>query len=130
MCPLFERIIGYSWRPTSGTSIRMNHRGALIDREPYEELLRLVKEAFDATAYLPLLEVDLPAISMDLSQIRAICEAAMLGSGMPARIRTANGAPPASTGLLGLSKLPLGWMKLGIVHECIQAGPTATKRSP
>jgi transposase InsO family protein len=50
---------------------------------------------------------------MDLSQVRAICEAAMREYGMPARIRTDNGAPFAGTGLLGLSKLSLGWMKLG-----------------
>jgi transposase InsO family protein len=31
-------------------------------------------------------------------------------------------APFAGTGLLGLSKLSLGWTKLGIVHERIQAG--------
>lgn len=59
---------------------------------------------------------------MDLSQVRAICEAAMREYGVPARIRTDNGAPFAGTGLLGLSKLPLGWMKLGIVHARIQAG--------
>nr|AOS95265.1 integrase core domain-containing protein [uncultured bacterium] len=59
---------------------------------------------------------------MDLSQVRAICEAAMREYGMPARIRTDNGAPFAGTGLLGLSKLSLGWMKLGIVHERIHAG--------
>jgi transposase InsO family protein len=59
---------------------------------------------------------------MDLSQVRAICEAAMREYGMPARIRTDNGSPFAGTGLLGLSKLSLGWMKLGIVHERIQAG--------
>jgi hypothetical protein len=59
---------------------------------------------------------------MDLSQVRAICEAAMREHGVPARIRTDNGAPFAGTGLLGLSKLSLGWMKLGIVHERIQAG--------
>ncbi|HEY1577818.1 MAG TPA: IS481 family transposase [Terracidiphilus sp.] len=59
---------------------------------------------------------------MDLSQVRAICEAAMREYGLPARIRTDNGAPFAGTGLLGLSKLSLGWMKLGIVHERIQAG--------
>ena len=41
---------------------------------------------------------------------------------MPARIRTDNGAPFAGTGLMGLSKLALGWMKLGIVHERIQPG--------
>jgi transposase InsO family protein len=59
---------------------------------------------------------------MDLSQMRAICEAAMREYGMPARIRTDNGAPFAGTGLLGLSKLSLGWMKMGIVHERIQPG--------
>ncbi|HEY6376838.1 MAG TPA: integrase core domain-containing protein [Edaphobacter sp.] len=59
---------------------------------------------------------------MDLSQVRAICEAAMREYGMPARIRTGNGAPFAGTGLLWLSKLSLGWMKLGIVHKRIQAG--------
>ena len=42
--------------------------------------------------------------------------------GLPARIRTDNGAPFAGTGLLGLSKLSLGWMKMGIVHERIQPG--------
>jgi len=41
---------------------------------------------------------------------------------MPLRIRTDNGAPFAGVGLLGLSKLSLGWMKLGIVHERIQPG--------
>jgi transposase InsO family protein len=45
---------------------------------------------------------------MDLSQVRAICEAAMREYGVPARIRTDNGAPFAGTGLLGLSKLSLG----------------------
>ena len=41
---------------------------------------------------------------------------------MPCRIRTDNGAPFAGTGLLGLSKLSLGWMKMGIIHERIQPG--------
>lgn len=35
---------------------------------------------------------------MDLSQVRAVCEAAMRAYGMPARIRTDNGAPFAGTG--------------------------------
>jgi hypothetical protein len=42
--------------------------------------------------------------------------------GVPARMRTDNGASFAGTGLLGLSKLSLGWMKLRIVHGRIQAG--------
>jgi hypothetical protein len=48
---------------------------------------------------------------MDLSQVRAICEAAMREYGVPARIRIDNGTPFAGTGLLGLSKLSIGWMK-------------------
>jgi transposase InsO family protein len=59
---------------------------------------------------------------MDLSQVRAVCEAAMREYGMPSRIRTDNGASFAGTGLLGLSKLSLGWMKMGIIHERIQPG--------
>src|SRR5271165_3240765 len=59
---------------------------------------------------------------MDLSQVRAVCEAAMREYGVPARIRTDNGGPFAGTGLLGFSKLSLGWMKMGIVHERIQPG--------
>jgi transposase InsO family protein len=59
---------------------------------------------------------------MDFSQVRAICDAAMREYGMPARIRTDNGAPFAGTGLLGLSKLSLGWMKMGIAHERIPPG--------
>ena len=47
---------------------------------------------------------------IDLSQVRAICEP-MREYGMPSRIRTDNGAPFAGTGLLGLSKLSLGWME-------------------
>lgn len=61
-------------------------------------------------------------LRMDLSQVAAICEAAMHEYGMPTRIRTDNGAPFAGNGLLGLSKLSISWTKLGIVHERIQPG--------
>ena len=47
--------------------------------------------------------------------------------GVPAPIKTA-AAHPSRTGLMGLSKLSLGSMKLGTVHERIQA-ETATERS-
>ena len=50
---------------------------------------------------------------MDLAQVSAVCDAAMREYGVPERIRTDNGAPFAGVGLLGLSKLSLGWMKLG-----------------
>jgi transposase InsO family protein len=59
---------------------------------------------------------------MDLAQVSAVCDAAIREFGVPERIRTDNGAPFAGVGLLGLSKLSLGWMKLGIVHERIQPG--------
>jgi transposase InsO family protein len=59
---------------------------------------------------------------MDLAQVSAVCDAAMREYGVPERIRTDNGAPFAGTGLLSLSKLSLGWMKLGIVHERIRPG--------
>ena len=59
---------------------------------------------------------------MDLTQVVAVCEAAMREYGMPTRIRTDNGAPFAGNGLLGLSKLSLIWTKMGIVHERIQPG--------
>ena len=43
--------------------------------------------------------------------------------GVPAPIRTDNGAPFAGTGLMGLSRLSLGGMKLGIVLSAFkQAG--------
>src|SRR5260370_39191011 len=59
---------------------------------------------------------------MDLRQVVAVCEAAMREYGMPARIRTDNGAPFAGNGLLGMSKLSLSWTKMGIGHGRIQPG--------
>jgi transposase InsO family protein len=47
---------------------------------------------------------------------------------LPARIRTDNGAPFAGTGLLGCRSSRSGWMKLGIVHERIQAGRPQNSR--
>ena len=40
----------------------------------------------------------------------------------PTGIRTDNGTPFATMGLLGLSKLSIKWLKLGIVHERITPG--------
>jgi transposase InsO family protein len=42
--------------------------------------------------------------------------------GLPAAIRTDNGTPFASTGLGGLSRLSVWWIKLGIVPERIDSG--------
>src|SRR5216683_2320287 len=58
----------------------------------------------------------------DTTRVQAICEAAFREYGLPAAIRTDNGAPFASTAVGGLSRLSVWWMKLGIVPERIQAG--------
>ena len=42
--------------------------------------------------------------------------------GLPRAIRTDNGAPFASTGLAGLSKLSVWWIRLGITPERIEPG--------
>jgi putative transposase len=55
-------------------------------------------------------------------RVRAIFEAAFREYGLPAAIRTDNGAPFASTAIAGLSRLAVWWMKLGIVPERIAAG--------
>jgi transposase InsO family protein len=58
----------------------------------------------------------------DTERVRAIFEAAFREYGMPWAIRTDNGPPFASRALLGLSRLAVWWMKLGIVAERIEAG--------
>ena len=47
-------------------------------------------------------------------RVRAIFEAGFRGYGLPAAIRTDNGAPFASTAIAGLSRLAVWWMKLGM----------------
>lgn len=42
--------------------------------------------------------------------------------GLPMRIRTDNGVPFATTGVGGLSRLSIWWIRLGIVPERIEAG--------
>jgi transposase InsO family protein len=59
---------------------------------------------------------------MDTERVQAIFEAAFREYGMPAAIRTDNGAPFASRAVAGLSRLAVWWMKLGIVPERIAAG--------
>jgi transposase InsO family protein len=65
----------------------------------------------------------------DSDSVDAVCDSAMREYGMPERIRTDNGVPFASSGLLGLSRLELKWIRLGIVHERIDPGmPTQNAR--
>lgn len=58
----------------------------------------------------------------DTVHVLAVFETLFRRYGLPERIRTANGAPFASTGLAGLSRLSVWWMRLGIVPERIQPG--------
>jgi putative transposase len=51
-----------------------------------------------------------------------VFESAFREYGLPLAIRTDNGAPFASRGLFGWSKLSLQWLKLGIRHERIEPG--------
>jgi transposase InsO family protein len=55
-------------------------------------------------------------------QVKALFETTFYTYGLPLVLRTDNGAPFASTGLLGLSRLSIWWSKLGIVHERIEPG--------
>jgi len=54
--------------------------------------------------------------------VKAVFEATFRKYGMPAIIRTDNGAPFASTGLAGLTKLSVWWLRLGIILERISPG--------
>lgn len=58
----------------------------------------------------------------DFAHVQAWFEATFLAYGMPWVLRTDNGPPFATCGLLGLSRLNLWWSKLGIVHERIEPG--------
>src|SRR5712692_3352820 len=53
----------------------------------------------------------------DTARAQAIFEAAFREYGLPEAIRSDNGAPFASRAIAGLSRLSVGWMKLGIVPE-------------
>ena len=58
----------------------------------------------------------------DGPHLRELFEAAFREFGLPVAIRTDNGPPFASTGLAGLSRLSIWWLKLGIRPERIEPG--------
>jgi putative transposase len=58
----------------------------------------------------------------DGPHLQQILEAAFREFGLPVAIRTDNGPPFASTGLAGLSRLSVWWIRLGIRPERIQPG--------
>jgi putative transposase len=59
---------------------------------------------------------------MTTPAVKTIFEATFRKYGMPAIIRTDNGSPFASTGLAGLTKLSVWWLRLGIILERISPG--------
>jgi putative transposase len=52
--------------------------------------------------------------------VRRVFELAFREYGLPAAIRTDNGVPFATTGIHGLSRLNVSWMRLGIQHQRIR----------
>jgi transposase InsO family protein len=58
----------------------------------------------------------------DGPHVREIFEAAFRECGLPVAIRTDNGPPFASTGVGGLSRLAVWWLRLGIRPERIEPG--------
>ena len=58
----------------------------------------------------------------DGPHVKTIFEAAFREFGLPAAIRTDNGPPFATTGLAGLSRLSVWWIRLGIAPERIVPG--------
>lgn len=56
----------------------------------------------------------------DTAHVMGVFEALFRAFGMPERIRTDNGSPFASTGLAGLSRLSVWWIRLGITPERIR----------
>ena len=60
--------------------------------------------------------------STDERGARQVLESAFREFGLPARIRSDNGSPFASTGIGGLTRMSVWWIKLGIVVERIEPG--------
>jgi transposase InsO family protein len=60
--------------------------------------------------------------AIETDTARSVFELLFENCGVPQAIRTDNGAPFASRGLHGLSRLSAWWVKLGIVHERIEPG--------
>ena len=60
--------------------------------------------------------------SIGYEDARGVFEAVFREYGLPTAIRTDNGTPFASSGLAGLSRLSVWWIRLGIVPERIKPG--------
>jgi putative transposase len=60
--------------------------------------------------------------STEYAEAKPLIERAFRDHGLPEVIRSDNGSPFASTGITGLTRLSVWWIKLGIRHERIDPG--------
>jgi len=58
----------------------------------------------------------------DIKHVKNHCKVVFREYGLPSGIRSDNGAPFASCGLCGLTRLSVWWIKLGIIPERIEPG--------
>lgn len=63
-----------------------------------------------------------PMRSTELIEVAKVMEKVFKKYGIPEAIRSDNGVPFASTGMGGLTKLSVWWVKMGIRHERIEPG--------
>ena len=60
--------------------------------------------------------------NLNHQELDRVCDELMKEYGLRERIRTDNGTPFSSISGLGISKLSVKWMRLGIMHERIEPG--------
>ena len=60
--------------------------------------------------------------STECAEAKPLIERAFRDHGLPEVIRSDNGSPFASTGITGLTRLSVWWIKLGVRHERIDPG--------
>jgi putative transposase len=60
--------------------------------------------------------------STEYTEAKPLIERAFRDHGLPEVIRSDNGSPFASTGITGLTRLSVWWIKLGVRHERIDPG--------
>jgi transposase InsO family protein len=61
--------------------------------------------------------------------VRHVFERVFREYGLPAAIRTENGVPFANTGLHGLTRLGVWWLRLGVRHQRIRPAPPQENRA-
>lgn len=122
---LVEKRRRRQWRPPSRTTLRTATAPNELWCIDYKGQFRLGDQSY----CYPLTVTDqysryllgcegMPAISDEAA--REACEEIFCRYGLPEAIRSDNGPPFASTGLAGLTKLSVYWLRLGIALERIR----------